>query len=93
MPNQEQGSIPRGKSERRLVFDEKKGKWRMESLKENGEVNRGGHPRGQPISPCHAQRMHDGLKQYWRKLRDNTLLYQQHTDKMSEAQQHRKKRE
>ncbi len=83
MANPEQGSAPQEIVEKRLVFDEERGKWRMKST----GGNRGGHPRGQPISPAHAQKRDEGLKQYWQELLKggNSLLYQQHTDKISEG--------
>ncbi len=89
MANPEQGPAPRGNSEKRLVFDEKRGKWRMVSFKENGEINLGGHPPGQPVSPEHVRKRDEGLKQYWQKYREGTIYHQpksqQHKDKIREG--------
>ncbi|SRR6266516_1766763 len=98
MANPEQGSTPGRNNAKRLVFDEKQGKWRMISLapvrKEaqppphTGSLSTKGDPhRGHPISQEHAQSRDEGLKQYWQKLLQdgNTLLYQQHTDKISDG--------
>jgi|SRR6266568_862259 len=63
MANSEQSSIPGGKIEKRLVFDEKKGKWRMESTGKH-------HRRGHPISPDNARRRDEGLQRYWQKRRE-----------------------
>ncbi len=69
MANLERGSTPQRKIERRLVFDEKKGKWRMITI----GGNRGGHQRGQPISPEHVRKMHDGLKRFRQQRREQKM--------------------
>lgn len=49
--------------------------------------NRGGHPHGQPISPVHAQKRDEGLKQYWqnRKEAGQAPMSLHVADKISES--------
>jgi hypothetical protein len=100
MAKPEQDSSPLGNNEKRLIFDKKKGKWRMIRLapaRKEPQPNPGSLSKeisrksvkshGHPISPYQVQRIREGTGQYWQKRREagEAPLSKQHADRVSEG--------